>query len=96
MPYKKQTAIYYWFARYTVSFVNDWIFDPNFTTAIEFGRDGLDKCCKYFDQRVNYVTCKNIWIYTPSKKIKKNLKIAVLDWIQINNIYVDKNSIVIK
>jgi hypothetical protein len=54
---------------HTVSIVNDWIFDPNFTKAIEFGRDGLDKCCKYFDQDVNYVTCKNIWIYTPSEKI---------------------------
>ena len=50
---------------HTVSIENDWIFDPNFTTAIEFGRDGLDKCCKYFDKHVNYNTCKNIWIYIP-------------------------------
>jgi len=54
---------------HTVCIVNDWIFDPNFTKVIEFGRDGLDKCCKYFDKHVNYVACKNIWIYTPSEKI---------------------------
>ena len=57
---------------HTVCIVNDWIFDPNFTKAIKFGRDGLDICCKYFDKDVNYKTCKNIWIYTPSKSIFSN------------------------
>ena len=55
---------------HTVSIVNDWIFDSNFTNAISFGKTGLDHCCKHNSERVKYKTCKQIWLYTPSNKIK--------------------------
>ena len=56
---------------HTVSIVNDWIFDPNYRRAIKFGRDGLDKCCKYNENCGKYKTCKDIWIFAPSEKILK-------------------------
>ena len=64
---------------HTVSIVNDWIFDPNFTKAIEFGRDGLDKCCKYNKNCGKYKTCKHIWIFTPLEKILKDKRIVDLE-----------------
>ena len=54
---------------HTVSIVNDWIFDANFSKAIQFGRSGLDKCCKYYYEFVKYTTCKHIWMFTPNKII---------------------------
>ena len=66
---------------HTVSIVNDWIFDANFTNAISFGITGLDNCCKHNSERVKYKTCKQIWLYTPSDKIKPK------KWNDLNFMY---------
>ena len=61
---------------HTVSIVNDWIFDPNYKRAIKFGKDGLDKCCKYNENCGEYKRCKHIWIFTPLEKILKVKRIV--------------------
>ena len=56
---------------HTIAIVNDWIFDANFNKAIKLDRQALDECCKHNSIEATYVTCKDIWMFHPSKKICK-------------------------
>ena len=56
---------------HTIAIVNDWIFDANFNKAIKLDRNALDECCKHNSIEATYVTCKDIWMFYPSKKIFK-------------------------
>jgi len=57
---------------HTIAIVNDWIFDANFNKAIKLDRQALDECCKHNSIEATYVTCKDIWMFHPSKKYVSN------------------------
>ena len=56
---------------HTIAIVNGWIFDANFNKAIKLDRQALDECCKHNSIEATYVTCRDIWMFYPSKKICK-------------------------